>query len=324
MTTSSFALVGPRLVERGYSAIPIMPNSKFPGEMRRGRWRPMPDWPRYAHRSPTRFEIGLWSTWDGAGVGLVPGLASGHAVGVDIDTDDPVIRAAILSALPATTVVKRGARGETRFFSGPEIAESKSWRNRATGQHFCDLIGPGKQTVLPPTIHPNTRQPYKWIGPDALEDMNSRELPRIGPEHIAAIDAALAPFGHVPEPEHRQSGAIGDCGYRSIFGCLNDEALARLDGWVPQLGLYKCRRTASGFEAVAHWRASGRGRPLEQREPNLKISHKGIKDFGVNRGYSPLDLVMAARRCDLATAYCFLVDCLRPCPKIQIDLKPPA
>src|SRR5262249_35874819 len=85
-----------------------------------------------------------------------------------------------------------------------------------------------------------------------------------------------------------------------------------LNRWVPKLGLCKCRSARGGYEAVAHWRESSTGRPLEARARNLGIVPKGIKDFGDGRGggngftYTPLDLVMAANDCDLDTAFKFL------------------
>jgi hypothetical protein len=60
------------------------------------------------------------------------------------------------------------------------------------------------------------------------------------------------------------------------------------------------------FEAVAFWRPSSTGRPLEQRNPNLKISPTSINDFGVGQGYSPINLIMAARCCSRDEAFQWL------------------
>jgi hypothetical protein len=75
---------------------------------------------------------------------------------------------------------------------------------------------------------------------------------------------------------------------------------------VPALDLFRCRRTSQGFEAVAKWRPSTEGRKNEDRRRNLKIASNGIKDFGVDQGYTAIDLVMAALGCDLETAFVFL------------------
>jgi hypothetical protein len=54
---------------------------------------------------------------------------------------------------------------------------------------------------------------------------------------------------------------------------------------------------------VAQWRPSTtHGTDLDKRDRNLKICSSGIRDFGDNRGYTPIDLVMAAKACGLHEA----------------------
>ena len=72
---------GPRLVANGYPILPIMPGTKKPGRFRNGVWSDYPDWPRHAERPTTEHELGAWSTWSDAGVGIV----CGPVVAVDID-----------------------------------------------------------------------------------------------------------------------------------------------------------------------------------------------------------------------------------------------
>src|SRR5262249_39953507 len=84
-----------------------------------------------------------------------------------------------------------------------------------------------------------------------------------------------------------------------------------LPAWVPNLNLYKCQRQRGrhcSYIAVAAWRPSSSGRPLEEREPNLKIFGSGITDFGTGKGYSPLDLVMAALPCSRSEAFDWLAE----------------
>jgi hypothetical protein len=78
----------------------------------------MPGWrEEYSVRLPTRFELQAWSAWPAANVGVVCGGLF-HLMGVDIDSDDPAIAAAILGAIPSSPVAKRGAKGRTLFFRG--------------------------------------------------------------------------------------------------------------------------------------------------------------------------------------------------------------
>src|SRR6516164_3616597 len=301
------------LVECGYATIPIMPGSKAPGYCCAGLRVPLVGWQkRYLHgRQPNYMDHNLWGNGD-SGIGVVGGKASHGMVAIDIDTDDIAIKTAIIKVLPATPVKKIGAKGETAFYYGPDITASRSWN--IDGKRVCDLIADGRQTVLPPTPHPNTGAPYRWVG-DSLDIYNPDELPFLSADAIGNIDAVLIPLGWKPDPSPSRPGngsASFDADADTPHRDLNNLALARLDRWVPKLGLYKCRPARGGYEAVAHWRESSSGRLLKARARNLSIVPKGIKDFGDGRNggngftYTPLDLVMAANDCDLDTAFKFL------------------
>lgn len=326
MSSGAYSQVGAKLVERGYAAIPIMPNTKRPGELKRGEWIGKTKWrDEYTRRLPSRFEVQLWSQTS-AGVCVVCGPASKDIVGVDIDTDDATIRAAVMSAIPQTTVSKRGQKGDTRFFRAPNIDKSKSWNlptpdgevdenGKRKTYRVCDLIGPGRQTLLPPTIHPDTKEPYVWTGPDTLEDMDPSELPELTPEHVEAISAALAGLGYEAEPERAPlpTGSTGGDYDLPIHRHLNNAALENLSKWVPFLGLRRCKPTHLGYEAVAVWRASNTGQEIARRKLNLKISRQGIVDFGDGpRTYTPINLIIAAMDLgdDVDRAFGWLADAL--------------
>src|SRR5262245_27923059 len=301
------------LVERGYATIPIMRDSKAPGFYCAGMRVPLAGWQkRYLYgRQPNYMDHNLWGNGD-SGIGVVGGKASHGMVAFDIDTDDTAIKTAIIKALPPTPVKKIGAKGETAFYYGPDITESRSWN--INGKRVCDLITDGRQTVLPPTIHPDTGAPYRWVG-DSLDLYDPDELPFLSADTIGNIDAVLIPLGWKPDPSPGKPGNGGasfDADADTPHRDLNNLALARLDCWVPKLGLYNCRPARGGYEAVAHWRESSSGRELKLRKRNLSIHPTGIKDFGDGRNggdgftYTALDLVMAANDCDLDTAFKFL------------------
>ena len=315
----AYANIGERLIERGFAAIPIIPGTKRPGFLHAGQWLGLSNWQRRFNRGvPSASERTRWAAGD-SGIGVITGPASHGTVAIDIDTDDSMIMAAIRGVLPLTPIKKRGAKGETLFYYGPHIEASQSWD--IDGHRVADLIGPGRQTVLPPSLHPDTGQPYVWLGSDALEDVEPNELPEIGMDVVAQISAALAPFGYQAElPRRAANGGDGDSPHRE----LNDAALRDLAAWIPALGLYRCRRTKLGYEAVPIWRPSTTGRPAEKRHLNLKIVPEGIRDFGADQGYTPLDLTMAALSCDLETAWKFLSGQLGFADGPTIDLKPPA
>jgi len=318
----AYAEIGERLIERGFAAIPIMPGTKRPGFWHAGQWLGLSNWQRrFLRRIPPASERGRWAEGD-SGIGVITGPASQGTVAIDIDTDDPAIVAAIIGILPPTPIKKRGAKGETLFYRGPTIDQSMSWS--IDGHRVVDLIGPGRQTVLPPTIHPDTGQPYVWTGSDALEDVTPGELPELTADILAKISVALAPFGYQAAESQTGRGNGGDDA--SPHRQLNEAALANLSAWVPALGLYRCRRTKLGFEAVPMWRPSTTDRPPEKRHLNLKIVPAGIRDFGADQGYTPLDLVMVALCCDLQAAWQFLSERLNfangPSIAIEIPAEP--
>ena len=308
--TSPYAQIGPKLVEQGYAVIPIAPGTKKPGEMQNGKWVGMREWnARFTARLPTEIETDLWSSLPDAGAGLVTGYAD--VIGIDIDVDDPPIVNAIESVLPYTPVRKAGAKGSTLFFRGKGV-ESVSFNEYAPDgtrlRRLCDIIGPGRQTVLPPSRHPDTGKPYRWVGEEALDRVKPEDLPELPSDIALKIADALKPFGYRPDRSALpQSRPVAYSDASTPHRALNDAALGNLGRWVPALGLFKLKSRGPGYVAVASWRDSYRGRPLEQRSPNLKIHPTGIRDFHDNdRTYTAIDLIQAARVCGLDEAFRWL------------------
>ncbi len=290
---SPYALVGPRVVERNFSAIPLMPNSKVPGNFVNGEWRPLFNWSRFCDRLPTELEILHWSGWPDAGVGL----AATHGINMaDIDTINATIIDVIKAILPPSPAIKTGQKGETLFYR----ADFPARHFDINGERVLDWLGHGSQSVLPPSIHERTGRPYRWIGLEHLQDLSPEYLPIVTPDNMVELVAALERLGY-REPVPRQ--ARGDDDSDSPYRRLNNIALSRLDDWIPRLNLARCKRV-NGYRAVASWRPSHTGRPLEQRGLNLKIDCKGIKDFhDADRGYTAIDLTKEALACDTATAF---------------------
>jgi predicted P-loop ATPase len=95
----------------------------------------------------------------------------------------------------AVPLVASGSGGESRHiyfitdkpFRSKKLAVSDGKHRSADGKWHCDweieLFGTGKQIALPPSIHPDTGQPYRWLQPF---DFSSLAL-GIGP-HVPAAD----------------------------------------------------------------------------------------------------------------------------------------
>jgi hypothetical protein len=144
--------------ELGLSLIPIKAGEKRPA---------ISEWQAYCERLPTEEEAEHWEETMAPAYGVALGPAS-DLIAIDIDSDD----ANVLAAVPVSPVRKRGRKGETRFFRyNPEIPSCK-----VAG--CIDVLALGRQTVVPPTVHPETREPYAWLTPDTLENFAVSDLPR--------------------------------------------------------------------------------------------------------------------------------------------------
>jgi hypothetical protein len=281
MSISPYAQVGPNLVAKGYSAIPIMPGSKRPGL---AADHGMADWTRFCDRLPTDIEVGVWSSSPGVGVGVALGAASGGLVAIDIDSDDPAVVTAV-EAICASTVRKHGRKGYTAFFRASDAIKARSFKF-ANGDGV-DLLAHGRQTVLPPTLHPHTGTPYTWLGVDTLEHVLPEHLPELPDDISTRLADALAPFGYVAPPECTAAHTVGDsCDNR--WKETNEAALANLDVWVPHF-VANAKRDGGVWRAMATWR-NGDGF-------NVSFHPKGIRDFAANVPYRPIDIVAKVVGC---------------------------
>lgn len=311
---SPFAATAPALIARGYSPLPILPGSKKPGTDSL-----MKNWQEWCRKMPPPNAIASWSRYPDCGVGVCLGRG---LICIDIDIEEAV--APLLAILPPSPVQKKGRKGISLFYRGnTEKIRSKNFRT-AERVGLVDLLAEGKQTVLPPSIHPDTGEPYYWWTDDTLQDLSLSDLPEL-PDNIAdRIGEVLKAFGYDPdrepsyEPHSVPIASAGGFGAPSLFREVNDAALTSLYAWVPHLGLQRCYRAGGLFKAVAEWRASGSGRALHLRKPNLSFTSQGIRDFGDGRGYSPIDAVMAAHSVSASEALEWLA------PRVGVQLHDPA
>lgn len=329
--SGAFGQYAPRLLALGYCVVPIAPGTKAPGvcsgkateadvSFWHGRGRPdrapavgvpigrkLPGWPEFTVDyllGEHRHVFAAWCRAPHTGIGVLTGAVSGGLVAIDLDTSDP--RAiAELEGIPGLEVSKTGAKGKTRFFryeaGDPLPSESLPG--------LLDVLSDGRQTVIPPTIHPNG-SPYRWTGQARLDELEPQDLPLLRSQQLAEFIDALARLGlgtgRTSTRTRGHGGASG--GGTGLYGEVNRRAMAALDLWVPDLNLIGLRRTGEGaYVAVATWRASSSGRSLDKRSSNLSIHPNGIVDFGTGTGYTPIDLVSLSKSLEPGEAMTWLL-----------------
>lgn len=326
MNAADFEECALALVEQGYSPLVIaprcpprpderkVPEGKAPGVRVGGEWRLAHDWQKWCYEQVSAHLVRAWGRMIGTAEDAGIGVACGRGL-ICIDIDQESLLDPILALLPPSPVQKKGRKGVSLFYRGDtEKIRSKNFRTpERVG--LVDLLAEGKQTVLPPSIHPETGEPYFWWSDATLADYRLEDLPELPDDIADRLAEVLKPYGYNPDAE-RPALVRGDTPARSAGGArassiyrqANDDALANLDCWVPELHLYRWRRKPGGFEAVAHWRSSSTGRALGLRKRNLSIVRKGIEDFGTGEKFTPIDLVMKARDCDADTALGWLLE----------------
>lgn len=289
---SPLALYGWRLLELGISFVPIAPHTKRPGEFTNGEWRGMSQWHRFAQRLPTDKELEIWEQWPNAQIGLITGAIS-NIVGVDKDYEVAIAEDSIQQLIPYSPLAKRGEKGWTRFF---RYNGERSCSFNVQGVRVIDVLSDGRQTLIPPSIHPSGCQ-YVWITEMSIEDLvNVSELPSLPSNFLAECERILA--RHQTEADRkylRKNVAPPDAPNTRVdtslsiaqeyWHDLNQKALETLSLWVPRL-IPTAKHERDGYRCVATWRGA--------KNPNVGIDPKGIRDWGGNYGMTPIDLVKNA------------------------------
>ncbi len=180
---------------RGFSPIPILAGTKAPGFA--GRY--LDGWQQYCSGAADKVQLAAWAQDKTCGLAVCTGYNGLIAVDVDSLKANAAVKT-ILGGMGAP--VKIGQRGCTAFFRDPS-GEIRSSDFRAAPfigpdgkrrqETLVQILAAGRETVLPPTVHADTRKPYYWHQ-GSLENRRIDDLPIIMPSYIAALGEALRPF----------------------------------------------------------------------------------------------------------------------------------
>lgn len=293
-------------LERGIPVLPVWPGQKKPGHLYPSGWAGLSNWTRYCRELPVATVIDIWETWPLAGICMPCGPQSG-IVALDFDCSGKILKALEKAVGVPSPVRKRGAKGYTGFYRY-NGEQSLSWD--VNGERVIDVLGDGRQTVLPPSQHPDQIS-YHWITEDVLPDFPVSELPALPADLASRITQALKPFQQSGDMQARQDREpTHKCQYEDLseaqkyFRDLKDCALANLDAWVPALLPGARRKSDGSYRAIAHWRGC--------ENPNVGIHPTGIVDWGGNDGMTPIDIAMRVNDWDHHQAIDWLKETLGP------------
>lgn len=196
----AFARLAPRLVAAGYSAVPIGAGAKYPVGL--------DEWQHYCENQPSQGDIDFFAQdMPAAGVGLPNGRFT-----VAYDFDHQAAVDAVFPLMPWTPVAKIGQKGFTLIYrQNPDHRELpkkfKSKRDAEGKRHMLvEVLSTGSQTVLPPTMHPDTQRPYAWCNPwgtgetHPLWDIPLAELPTVPAFLWSTIERRLLEAGLIDDP----------------------------------------------------------------------------------------------------------------------------
>lgn len=200
--TADFSDKAHALLENGYRIVPIRPQTKRPT---------LPEWQR---SSLTASDIPRFS---GHGWGVLCGQGDNPIAGVDIDSTHPDLVAKVVEwfRVNVDTACQRTGKAPKTLLvfrasePGWKKMTSRAFTDAAGQQHRLEILGDGQQFVAY-GIHPDTRQPYQWVGDFVelaqveakLHTTMTRELAQAGIAAFEqlALDAGLTPTSPPTSP----------------------------------------------------------------------------------------------------------------------------
>lgn len=108
---------------------------------------------------------------------------------IDIDLEDVNLIRCVERAIGVRVPVKRGKKGYTYFVRIDREHKSHKiyWSRDGKKSAAIDILCKGAQTVIPPSIHPETKQPYTWVAGTPIDQIEYAQLPVFTPALIDEI-----------------------------------------------------------------------------------------------------------------------------------------
>lgn len=146
-------------------------------------------WSEYSKRLPNSVEVESWvKQYPKANIAVVTGKASG-IVALDYDAWPEEVNHKLLNHIPKSSVERVGEKGFARFF------KYNGEKNKKYNYLKLELFSNGGCIILPPSIHPNTREPYRWTAltdlcnPDFMSELTYLNLDTL--KEFEAMNASI-------------------------------------------------------------------------------------------------------------------------------------
>lgn len=167
--------------DAGFSPIPL----GKPGSSHAKR-AVVSDWQGFGTNRPSREQIDEWSkkfSDNNIGIGMGSRFGDYQIVGIDIDNEE--YQEAIERAIGRLVSGKIGAKGVTWFVLAELDIKNKSFTRKGEGA-ICDILAEERQAAMPPSIHPDTNESFRWVG-KPLYEIDIKELPVVNISLIKEI-----------------------------------------------------------------------------------------------------------------------------------------
>lgn len=145
-----FSEHAPKYWAVGLPAMPLRPCAKIPA---------LTAWQSFCAQMPTEEQQNEWlNAYPDGNIGLPLGPQAG-IVALDLDSEDPRVQAILDQIMPPTPWKRVGKKGAVYAFkyNGERTYRIKDADNKT----ILEVLSRGAQIVLPPSIHPDTMQPYR-------------------------------------------------------------------------------------------------------------------------------------------------------------------
>lgn len=156
----------------------------------------MVGWQRLCDALPLEEDCKRWDLlYPNGNWGLALGRCSGLCV-VDIDDAD------FIHIAPDSPVIRGGKPGrQQRFFRWSEEIRSQKLKRPGADAAAIEILSQGNYTVLPPSIHPDTEQPFFWISDVHLETLDIEKLPYLTEEMIQRMRNVICTDAYISKAE---------------------------------------------------------------------------------------------------------------------------